>query len=189
MGDCAHRDRGSQARCWSYSGACDPAVQPNGPFLPPRSRRRACKRRWIRRGHRTGARRGGAALRAPAARTSSWPAHCVIGARRFQRVRSARCTARRAVPAGDCAAPGAAGAARGSASASQNARHPVMPAQRGRAMPGPDVAGRRNPGMAHRSERVRRAKARASRRTRQRIRWSAGAPRQGWVGSVIRPAR
>ena len=35
MGDCAHRDRGSQARCCSYSGACDPVVQPNGLLLPP----------------------------------------------------------------------------------------------------------------------------------------------------------
>src|SRR3954465_3129514 len=35
MGDCAHRDRGSQTRCCSYSGACDPAVSPTASLLPP----------------------------------------------------------------------------------------------------------------------------------------------------------
>ncbi len=35
MGDCAHRDRGSPARCYSYSGACDPNCQPDGLLLPP----------------------------------------------------------------------------------------------------------------------------------------------------------
>ena len=36
MGDCAHRDRGSQARCCSYSGACDPAVSPTASSSPGR---------------------------------------------------------------------------------------------------------------------------------------------------------
>jgi hypothetical protein len=104
MGGCAHRDRGSQARCCSYSGACDPAVQPNGPFLPPVAAT-GLQAPLDSSEATEQAAAAGAAMRAPAARTPSWPAHSVIGARRRQRVRIGALHGSPCRAGGDTAAP------------------------------------------------------------------------------------